>query len=101
MSDHQPSFGRSYRPWGQVKRKNLISRIVYAMVMTAVGLAVLAGLVLLFVFAASVAVAAVLAFGLMGIAAVFSRKTSQVRVRSDNGKGVYEAHKRGSTWTVY
>jgi len=101
MSDRQASFGRSYRPWGQVKRKNLISRIVYAMIMTAVGLAVLAGLALLFIFAASVAVAAVVAFGLMGLAALFTRKPSQVRVRSDDGKGVYEARQRGSTWTVY
>jgi len=101
MSDHQPSFGRSYRPWGQVKRRNLISRVLYAMMMTVIGLAVLAGMVLLFVFAASVAVAAVVAFGLMGLAALFTRKPSQVRVHSDNGKGVYEARRRGSTWTVY
>ena len=96
------SFSRNYRPWGQVKRKNLISRVIYAMVMTAVGLAVLAGLALLFIFAASAVVVGVIALGLMALAAAFTRKPAKVQVRGDDkGAGVYEARKSGSTWIVY
>ncbi len=97
------SFSRNYRPWGQVKRKNLISRIIYGVVMTAVGLAVLAALVLLAIFAASIVVAGVVALGLMAVAAVFTRKPAKVQVRSEDTKaaGIYEARKSGSTWIVY
>ena len=96
------SFTRSYRPWGHMKRKNLITRVVYGLVMTAVGLAVLAGIALLVVFAASVVAVGVVALGLMALAAVFTRKPAKVHVRSeDKGNGVYEARKSGSTWIVY
>ncbi|MBW8881915.1 MAG: hypothetical protein JF615_11010 [Asticcacaulis sp.] len=110
MSDQESSFAkvsrnyrifndsRAYRPWGQVRRKNLISRILYAVVMTVVGLAVLAALAVLFLFAASVAVAGVIAFALMAVMAAFTRKPAKVAIRSD---GVMEARKKGSTWTVY
>lgn len=104
MSDQDSSFAafsqiqRTYRPWGQVRRKNLISRILYGMVMTLVGLAVLAGVALLVVFAASVVVASVIAFALMAGMAAVTRRPAKVRVRSD---GVIVARKKGSTWTVY
>ena len=106
MSDQTPSFAsfsRTYRPWGQVRRKNLIARIVYGMVMTALGLGTMAALVLLFIFAASVAVVGVVALGLVAAAASLRRTPAKIFVRSqrDAGKGVYEAHKKGSTWTVY
>ena len=89
---------RAYRPWGQVRRKNLISRVLYGVTMTLVGLAVLAALAVLVVFAASVVVAGVVAFALMAVAAAFTRKPAKVAVRTD---GVMEARKKGSTWTVY
>ena len=101
------SFSRTYRPWGQVRRKNLVSRILYVTAMTLLGLAMLAGLGLLVVFAASVVAVAVVGLGLMGVAAFLLRTPAKIFVRSqrDNdaarGKGVYEARKKGSTWSVY
>jgi uncharacterized membrane protein len=107
---NKPSFASlklSYRPWGQVRRRNLTSRILYVASMSLLGLGILAGLALLFVFAASVAVIGVVAGGLLTLAAFLVRTPARIFVRShrdsaqDRGKGVYEAHKRGSSWRVY
>lgn len=101
------SLKLSYRPWGQVRRRNLMSRILYIASMSVLGLGILAGLALLFVFAASVAVIGVIAGGLLALAAFLFRTPARIFVRShhdncrDGGKGVYEAHKRGSSWRVY
>lgn len=91
----------AYKPWGQLRRKNLIARIIYGMGMAVAGLAVLGVFVLLAVFAASVAVVGSIVIALMGAMALIRRKPSKVRVHADDGKGVYEARKDGSTWTVY
>lgn len=105
MSDQDPgfsAFARHYRPWGQVRRKNLISRIVYGMIMTVVGLAVLAGVALLVVFAGVVVVGGVIAFAAMALLAAITRRPSKVFVRTPpRADGVLEARKNGSTWTVY
>ncbi len=98
------SYARTYRPWGQVRRQNLIGRIVHGMLMTALGLGVLAALALLFVFAASVVVVVgVVALALVAVAAFLRRTPVRIFVRSGQptGKGVYEARKKGSTWIVY
>jgi len=94
-------FARSYKPWGEVRRKNLIARVVYALAMTVAGLAALAGLALLFVFAASVAVVGALVVGGMALMALITRKPAKVNIKADDGKGIYEARKQGTTWTVY
>lgn len=105
MTDQDSRFAssaRTYRPWGQVRRQNLIGRIVHGMIMTAIGLAVLAALALLFVFAASVAVVGVVALALVAAAAFVRRTPAKIFVRADHSaKGVYEARKKGSTWIVY
>ncbi|MGN6424870.1 MAG: hypothetical protein ACTHLA_16345 [Asticcacaulis sp.] len=107
MTHRDTSFGvfsGKSHPWGVLRRRNLISRTLYAISMTVLGLAALTGVVLLVVFAASVALAAAVAVGLFGLYAAFTRKPAHVRVRTDdqtNGKGVYVARKSGSTWTVY
>ncbi|MGZ3306144.1 MAG: hypothetical protein ACXU8U_09825 [Asticcacaulis sp.] len=107
MSQHQSSFAsfsRTYRPWGQVRRQNLIARIVHGMMMTALGLGVMAALVLLFIFAASVAVVGVVALGLIAAAAFLRRTPAKIFVRETEakaGKGLYEARRKGSTWVVY
>ncbi|WP_443749581.1 hypothetical protein [Asticcacaulis solisilvae] len=107
---NKPSFASlklSYRPWGQVRRRNLTSRILYVASMSLLGLGILAGLALLFVFAASVAVVGVIAGGLLALASCLFRTPARIFVRSqrdnrrDNGKGVYEARKQGSGWRVY
>jgi membrane protein implicated in regulation of membrane protease activity len=96
------SYSRTYRPWGQVRRQNLIGRIVHGMLMTALGLGALAALALLFIFAASVAVVGVVALALVAIAAFVRRTPAKIFVRTDrSAKGVYEARKKGSTWVVY
>ena len=100
MTAQDPSFSRSYRPWGQVRRKNLIARVLYGMLMTAAGLGILAALVLLAIFASAVLVVGVVAFAVMGAAALVRRKPVRIFVRSEEPK-VMEAHKSGSTWTVY
>lgn len=83
----------------------MVSRVLHVLFMTALGLAVLAGLALLVVFAASVAVVGAVAVGLMAVAALITRKPVRISIRSrkphDDGKGVYEARKSGSTWSVY
>ncbi len=101
------SFKLSYRPWGQVRRRNLVARILYVVSMSLLGLGILAGLALLFVFAASVAVIGVIAGGLLALAAFLFRTPARIFIHShrdsvrDNGKGVYQAHKHGSSWRVY
>jgi len=100
------SFKRSYQPWGQVRRRNMVSRVLHIVSMTALGLALLAGIALLVVFAASVAVVGAAALALMALAAFVTRKPVRVFVRGqdkpkDDGKGIYEARKSGSTWSVY
>ncbi|MDI7773760.1 hypothetical protein [Asticcacaulis sp. EMRT-3] len=99
------TFSGQYRPWGNMRQRNLVSRVLYGMAMTALGLAALAASVLLVIFAASVAVAGAVGLGLMGLMAFVSRKPVRVTVRgrhkTDNGKGVYVARKTGSTWQVY
>ncbi len=94
-------FARSYKPWGEVRRKNLIARVVTGVAMAIAGLTVLAGLALLVVFAASVAVVGAAVIGTMGLMTLVTRKPARVRIHADDGKGVYEARKDGSTWTVY
>jgi hypothetical protein len=94
-------FARNYQPWGEVRRKNLIARVVTGVAMAVAGLAVLAGLALLVVFAASVAVVGAAVIGMMGLMALLTRKPAKVRIHAEDGKGVYEARKQGSTWTVY
>ena len=109
MTDQDSRFAasaRTYRPWGQVRRQNLIGRIVHGMIMTGIGLTVLATLALLFIFAASVAVVGVVALALVAVAAFVRRTPARIFVRADhtapnNAKGVYEARKKGSTWIVY
>jgi hypothetical protein len=98
------AFSGKSHPWGLLRRRNLVSRALYAISMTVLGLAALAGVILLVVFAASVALAAAVAVGLFGLYAAFTRKPAHVRVHTQeqaSGKGVYEARKSGSTWTVY
>jgi hypothetical protein len=96
------SFNRSYRPWGQVRRKNLMSRLVHILSMTILGVVTLAALALVVVFAASVAVVVVAAVVLLTLGAFLARKPARIFVRArDDGKGVYEARKKGSTWSVY
>lgn len=96
------SFVRSaYKPWGEVRRKNLIARLVTGMVTTLAGLAVVAGLALVALFAASVAMVGAAVIGVMGLTAFVTRKPAKVRIHAEDGKGVYEARKTGSTWTVY
>jgi len=100
------SYARTYRPWGQVRRQNLIGRVAHGMMMTALGMAALAALALLFVFAASVAVVGVVALGLLAVAAMLRRTPAKIFVRADrnaqtHANGVYEARKKGSTWIVY
>ena len=100
------SYSRTYRPWGQVRRQNLIGRVVNGMMMTALGLAALGALALLFIFAASVAVVGVVALGLLAVAAFVRRTPARIFVRTErdapkSSKGVYEARKKGSTWVVY
>lgn len=99
------SFKRDYRPWGQVRRKNLMSRLIRIFSMSILGLAVLAGVVLLVVFAASVAVVGAAAVALFALGTFIARKPARIFIKArdtrDNGKGVYEARKTGSTWSVY
>ena len=101
------SFKRTYRPWGQVRRKNFMSRAVYVLSMSLLGLALIAGLALLVVFAASVAMVGVATVALIGLAAFVVRTPAKIFVRAQRdkmqsgGKGVYEARKKGSTWSVY
>lgn len=99
-ADSSPS-SRSYRPWGRMRRKNLLSRIVYGMVMTAAGLALVAALILAAVFAASLLVVGAAAIAVMALAAVLRRKPVRIFVRAQDPKGVMEARRDGSTWTVY
>ncbi len=99
MAVQDPSFSRSYRPWGQVRRKNMIARVLYAMLMTVAGLGILAGLVLLAIFASAALVVAVAAFAVMGAVATLRRKPARVFVRTDDK--IMEARKSGTTWTVY
>ena len=94
-------FARSYKPWGEIRRKNLIARVVTGVAMTVAGLAVAAGVALLMLFAASVAVVGAAVVGVMGLMALITRKPAKVRIHADDGKGIYEARKDGSTWTVY
>lgn len=94
-------FARSYKPWGEVRRKNLIARVVSGVMMTVAGLAVVAGLALLALFAASVAVVGAAVIGGMALMALITRKPAKVNIKADDGKGIYEARKTGSTWTVY
>ncbi len=105
MTDRDTSFAslkRNYRPWGQVRRKNLMTRILHILSMSILGLAVLAALALLAVFAASLAVVGVAALALFTLGAFIARKPARIFVRArDDGKGVYEARKKGSTWSVY
>ncbi|ESQ86214.1 hypothetical protein AEAC466_03190 [Asticcacaulis sp. AC466] len=104
MNQRETSFARftrSYQPWGQVRRKNLIARVVTGLAMVLAGVAVMAALALLVVFAASVAVVGALVVGGMALMAFLTRKPAKVHLRTDDGKGVYEARKHGSTWTVY
>ena len=97
------SLKLSYRPWGQVRRRNLVSRIFYVASMSLLGLGILAGLALLFVFAASVAVIGVVAGGLLALASCLFRKPAHISIsaKRDDGKGIYKAKKHGSTWRVY
>ncbi len=97
MSDHS----RSYRPWGQVRRKNMISRVAYVMAMTVLGLAVIAALILLAIFTGAILLAGGVFVAMLGLAALFRRKPAHAFVRSEDAKGVLEARKAGSTWTVY
>jgi FlaG/FlaF family flagellin (archaellin) len=107
MNRHDTSFAAfatTAHPWSGLRRRNLISRTLYALGMMALGVAAIAGVVLLVVFAASVALAAAVAVAAFGLYAALTRKPAHVRVRADdqsNGKGVYIARKSGSTWTVY
>lgn len=94
-------FARSYKPWGEVRRKNLIARVVTSVAMTLLGLAVVAGLAVLAIFAASVAVVGAAVIGVMGLTAFLTRRHAKISIKADDGKGVYEARKTGSTWTVY
>ena len=101
MTAQDPSFSRSYRPWGQVRRRNLISRVLYGMVMTVIGLGVIAALVLLAIFASAVVAVSAAAFAVMAVVAAVRRKPVRIFVRSEDPKGVFKARKQGSTWTVY
>lgn len=103
MTHRDTSFA-AYRPWGHVRRRNLIGRVLYAVSMAVLGLGALAGVALLAVFAASVALAASFAVAVVGFYATLRHKPAHVRVRASeqaSGKGVYTARKSGSTWTVY
>lgn len=108
MNDRNTSyaFSGSYRPWGHVRRRNTMARVIHTVLMSVLGLAVLAGLVLLAVFASAIAVVAIAALSLAGVCAALMRRPAQVHVSTQDqnqkmGKGIYVARKSGSTWTVY
>lgn len=101
MTVQKQIFSRSYRPWGEVRRKNLIARVLYGMLMTVIGLGIIAALVVLAIFAGALALAGATAFALMALVAVVRRKPVRIFVRSEDPKGILQAKKDGSTWTVY
>lgn len=101
MTPSDQTFSRSYRPWGQVRRKNLIARVLYGMLMTVLGLGIIAAIVLLAIFAGAVLLAAAGAFAVMALVAAVRRKPVRIFVRSEDPKGVLKARRDGSTWTVY
>lgn len=103
MSILKSHMFRSYRPWGEVRRKSLIARVFHVALMTVLGLGIMAALALTFVFAASLALVGIAAAGVMALVATFMRKPVRIFVRSREPKadGVLEARKEGSTWTVY
>jgi membrane protein implicated in regulation of membrane protease activity len=82
-----------------------MTRILHILSMSILGLAGLAAVVVLAVFAASVLVVGVAALALFALGAFLCRTPVRIFVRSrearDDGKGVYEARKKGSTWSVY
>ncbi len=101
MTAKDQMFSRSYRPWGQVRRTNLIARVLYSALMTMLGLGVIAALVVLAIFAGALALAGAAAFAVMALVAVVRRKPARIFIRSEDAKGMLEAKKSGSTWTVY
>ncbi len=98
------SFNRSYRPWGQVRRQNLMTRILHILSLTVLGLAVIGALVVLAIFTTTIMVVGAAVLALFTLGAFIARKPARIFVRTrdhDNGKGIYEARKKGSTWSVY
>ncbi len=102
MTDRDTSYSAN-QAWGQIRRKNLIARVMHGAVMALVGLAALAGLALAVVFAASVAVLGVAGVAMMGLMTLIRRAPVRVFVKAEKPKanGVFEARKSGSTWIVY
>jgi threonine/homoserine/homoserine lactone efflux protein len=99
---------RQYRPWGQVRRRNLFARMRHLLFMTFLGLASMALISLIAVFAASVVVIGMI--GCAGIALLtylfkgFVRAPAKTRAEGDakaQAKGVFTARKVGNTWVSY
>ena len=87
MTHRDTSFA-AYRPWGHVRRRNLIGRVLYAVSMAVLGLGALAGVALLAVFAASVALAVSFAVAVVGFYATLRHKPAHVRVRASEQASV-------------
>jgi hypothetical protein len=108
MKDEGTGYNRQYRPWGQVRRRNLFARMRHILLMTVLGLASMALISLIAVFAASVVVIgfvvcaaiAVMTYLLKG----FVRAPAKARMEGDaktQAKGVFTARKVGNTWVSY
>ena len=93
MTHRDTSFA-AYRPWGHVRRRNLIGRVLYAVSMAVLGLGALAGVALLAVFAASVALAVSFAVAVVGFYATLRHKPAHVRVRASEGGEFVNFHCR-------
>jgi hypothetical protein len=95
----------SYRPWGQVRRRNFMARLKYTLMMTLLGLVSIAFISIMAVFAASVLL---IGAGICLLAAftTFVLRRVPVKVRSKSepapkANGVFTARKVGNTWITY
>jgi hypothetical protein len=108
MKDEGNGYHRQYRPWGQVRRRNLFARMRHILLMTLLGLGSMALISLIAVFAASVVFIGAVAFATVALMTYllkgFVRAPAKARAEGDaktQAKGVFTARKVGNTWVSY
>ena len=102
-SSERTSSQRAYRPWGQIRRRKLLSKVRHFSVMMALGIAVLALLALAVVFAASFLLVAIVVTCGLALFSYIIRSLAPVQVQTsrDQDGPVILTRKQGKTWVPY
>ena len=94
------NFHKGYQPWGALRRKNLMARLLRGAGLLLIGVATLCAMALMAAFAATIALVGFILAMFMTLMTRFTPKAVELKVRTQKD-GTIIARKVGNSWMPY